>query len=212
MKKILNKTKNLGKVFYWIVIVLLLIILSGTAFSIHEAPGGVRMFVVISGSMEPKIKAGSVVVIKSQKTYKEGDIITFLTDLRADIKNVNSVVTHRIFSVHDDEGRATYKTKGDANDTPDLEMITQSQVLGKALFSIPLIGIAVAFTRTQLGFTLLVIVPGVLIIYHEILKIKQEIERYLKEKKAKKELLDEKGKLSKSKGRGRPKKENETKR
>jgi len=182
-----NKFKKIGNVFYWIVIAVLLFIALGTTLSVYEAPGGFRMFVIMSGSMEPKIKTGSVVLVQRKTEYKENNIITFLKNPSDNLKDIKSTVTHRILEVHDDEGRATFTTKGDDNDTPDHEMVTERQVLGKVLFSIPFVGRAIAFTKTQTGFMLLIVIPAVLLIYNEILNIKKEIGKMLKKKQKNRE-------------------------
>ncbi len=183
----LGKLKKTGKVLYWFVIAVFLFIAVGTTLSVHEAPGGYRMLVVMSGSMEPKIKTGSVVLVKRAAEYKENDIITFLKNPGDNLKDIKSIITHRIIEVHDDEGRATFTVKGDANDTPDNEMVTERQVLGKVILSIPYAGRAIAFTKTQTGFMILIVIPAVLLIYNEILNIKKEISKMLRKKQEEKE-------------------------
>lgn len=77
---------------------------------------------VITGSMEPEIKAGENVLIKKCKDYKIGDIITYITkDLE--------IITHRIISK--EEG--LYYTKGDANNVEDSEPILDNQIYGKVI-------------------------------------------------------------------------------
>jgi len=186
----LNKFKKTGKVLYWLVIAVFLFIAVGTTLSVYEAPGGYRMLVVMSGSMEPKIKTGSVVLVKRVAEYKENNIITFLKNPSDNLKDIKSIITHRIIEVHDDEGRATFTVKGDNNDTPDNEMVTERQVLGKVILSIPYAGRAIAFTKTQTGFMMLIVIPAALLIYNEILNIKKEISKMLRKKMEDKESDD----------------------
>lgn len=188
MKKVLNKFKIIGTVLYWMVIGIVLFIAGGTALSVFEAPGGYRMFVVMSGSMRPQIEEGSVVFVGRKEEYKTNDVITFLKNPSDNLKDIKATVTHRITEVHDDEGRATFTTKGDANETVDIEMITERQVLGKVLFSMPHAGKAIAFTRTQTGFILLIVIPAVILIYNEVLNIKKEISKILENRKSKKKV------------------------
>lgn len=78
---------------------------------------------VITGSMEPEIKAGENIIIKKCKEYKIGDIITYVTkDLE--------IVTHRIVSKEEE----VYYTKGDANNIEDYNPISISQICGKVIF------------------------------------------------------------------------------
>lgn len=178
---VLKLLKIITNFIYWLAIILLVFIALGTAFSVLEAPGGYRAFVVQSGSMEPVIKTGSVVVIFPQKKYQKDEIITFLSDLKADLKKAGSTVTHRIVAVHDDNERATFSTKGDANEDKDRETVTEQQVLGKVVFGIPYLGYAVDFAKTQTGFIALIVIPGTLIIYSELMNIKKEIARLVKD-------------------------------
>jgi len=197
--------KLLADTIYWLAITVLVLIAGTTAFSVLKAPGGWRSFVVLSGSMEPKIKTGSVVVIKPQAEYKQGDVVTFLSSPKANLKKLDATITHRIAEVHDDEGRATFTTKGDANEDPDRESVTERQVLGKVMVSIPFLGYAVSFAKTQTGFITLIIIPGTLIIYSELVNIKKELvelaktlkEKIEKKKEAKKEVEKPKKKITK---------------
>ncbi len=82
--------------------------------------------IVVTGSMEPTIPVGSLIITHSQSEYKERDIIMFKSE------NVSSSVTHRIIKVTENG----YITQGDANNTPD-EEIPKSAVIGKVILSIP---------------------------------------------------------------------------
>ncbi len=85
--------------------------------------------VVISGSMEPAIKTGSLAFIdKKSAEVKEGDVITF--------RKGGVLVTHRII---EDTGTG-YVTKGDNNDDADYGVVEEEQIEGKILFSIPGLG------------------------------------------------------------------------
>ncbi|MDO8515026.1 MAG: signal peptidase I [bacterium] len=152
------------KVIYWLVLAVLILVPSLTV-------GNYKMFTVLSGSMEPAIKTGSIVVVKPQPLYQTGDVITFRE------KNDSKITTtHRIFGIED--GR--FVTKGDANNSTDSTGVADGQIIGKTIFSVPYLGYPVSFTKTQQGLLLLVIIPSIIIIYSEILTIKNEIMRMLK--------------------------------
>lgn len=194
--------KVLSNIIYAVAISSLVLIAFSATFSVLKAPGGYRMFVVQSGSMEPKIKAGSVVVVGPQQEYKEKDIITFFANPnQVNLKDPRSTVTHRVLEVQDDEGRKTYQTKGDANEDPDREMVTERQVLGKVMVGIPYLGYAVSFAKTQTGLIALIIIPGTLIIYSELLNIKKEVARMAKQLKEKRRLKKEEKEEEKEKKR-----------
>lgn len=175
--------KKVSKIFYWLLLALLVLVAGATAFTILEAPGGYRLFVVQSGSMEPVIKTASMVLVVPQSEYRQGEVITFLANPSANLKHPGSTITHRIVAVKDDEGRKIYQTKGDANNAADKDTVSQKQILGKTLFSVPYIGYVIAFTKTQLGLITLIVIPGTIIIYSEVMKIKQEILKMLVQRK-----------------------------
>lgn len=105
---------------------------------------------VLSGSMDPSIKTGSVAIIETNltdfKNIEKGDIITF------DIGG--SLVTHRAVDITED---GVY-TKGDANNARDPWIVTDTNYYGKELFSVPYIGFLVVFIRQHIIVTVLVII------------------------------------------------------
>lgn len=138
------------------------------ALSVLDVPGSYKFLVVQSGSMEPTIKRMGIVVVKPADDYLKGEVITV-----ADPLDPKVTVTHRIFDVEEEE--KVFVTKGDANEEPDSEKITQDRILGKVIFSVPWLGYPVAFAKTTEGLILLIVIPAVIIIYDELRKIKQEI-------------------------------------
>ena len=80
---------------------------------------------VISGSMEPTIKVGDLIVINTKdKNINVGDVVTFYdVDM--------AFVTHRVVSINDD----IMITKGDANDSLD-DPIPLNNIVGKYVFKI----------------------------------------------------------------------------
>lgn len=139
--------------------------------------------IVQSGSMEPAIKTGSIVVIKTAPAYEVGDVITFFFN-SAD----KTPTTHRIVKVSEDDGEGRYLTKGDANENVDPREIEEDTVVGKVLFSIPVVGYILDFAKKPIGFALIIGVPAALIIFDEAGKIYGEIRKTVKEEKEKKEL------------------------
>ncbi|MBU4353626.1 signal peptidase I [Patescibacteria group bacterium] len=159
------------KIIYYVflgAIVLIAILLVVSAFPIT---GNYKFLVVQSGSMTPTIKTGSVVMVKPADNYKIGDIITF-----GEMSKTKTPTTHRIVEMRAVEGKYLYTTRGDANNAPDQNEASQDKVIGKVLFNIPYVGYAVAEARKPVGFTILIVVPAVIIVYDEIRKIISEIK------------------------------------
>lgn len=137
------KNKKLGKATIWIAFIFISFLFVMTVW------GGIRPLTVMSGSMEPSIKTGSVAIIETNLTdfneIEKGDIITF------DIGG--SFVTHRAVDITED---GVY-TKGDANNARDLWIVTDDNYYGKQLFSVPIIGYIAVFIRQNILFTILII-------------------------------------------------------
>src|SRR3972149_3606815 len=112
----------MGKIFKGINIVLTLILIVGAAAVAYVALPffGNQALIVRSGSMQPTIDIGSIVVVREQKDfispianailYKAGDIIAFRSE-----SNSKTIITHRVASVETGESGVFYKTRGDAN-------------------------------------------------------------------------------------------------
>jgi len=163
---------KLFRTIYYIFIGFIGLIALFLIVSIFPIPGNYRVMVVQSGSMEPTIKMGSIVVVKPQKNYKIGDIITFTS-----YNKKKTPITHRIYDMEVVGGYPVYITKGDANDAPDTRKITKKDIIGKVIFSLPYVGYVVDFARKPIGFIFIVIVPAAIIVFDETRKIYEEIKK-----------------------------------
>ena len=167
------------KTTYYLVIAVIAVIAIFLILSAFPLKSGYGSFIVLSGSMEPKIHAGSVVAIKTQGDYQVGDVITFGENTKK-----KKPTTHRIIEVkRNNQDDIVYITKGDANNVADQQPVGEDEVLGKVFLSIPLIGYAVAATQKPIGFILIIVVPAVIIIYDELQNIKKEILKKVDYKK-----------------------------
>lgn len=89
-----------------------------------------------SGSMEPKMYPGDVVIIAKVPTdnIETGDVIQFRVPEEV-------TVMHRVIEIQETEGGSkVFITKGDANDEPDSEPVIPENVVGKAVMTIPKVG------------------------------------------------------------------------
>jgi signal peptidase len=154
-------------------------------FSVFHLPGAIRLFAVQTGSMEPAIKTGSLIVVRPADKYQIGDIITFKASPEANIKNPKALVTHRIIEEREINGEAFYVTKGDANESVDMENWPQTSVLGKVIYTIPYLGYPAAYAKTPIGFLCLVVLPASIIIYIELAQVFKQLVAFNKEKKKK---------------------------
>ena len=117
----------------------------------HPTIFGYSTAVVASGSMEPALSVDDLIFNHVQTDYEEGDIITF--------QNGDSLTTHRIIAVTE-EG---YVTQGDANNTPDQNVVAPEAVIGRVVGTMGSLGRWLYFLKTPFGMTLLVFTGFLLI-------------------------------------------------
>ena len=160
--------KILYRTFFTVIILVITLLL----FALFPIKGNYQIKIVQSGSMEPSIRTGSIVIVKPSANYKVGDVVTFGKDTKKDIPT-----THRIVSSRAVEGVIMFTTKGDANEDNDTSEIKQSDIHGKVLLDVPFFGYIIDLARKPLGFVVLIILPALIVIYDEGAKIFQEISR-----------------------------------
>ena len=113
----------------------------------------IKPAVVISGSMEPAIKTGSLILINEKdKDISKGDIIAFKTG--------GASVAHRVVQIEQDG----YVTKGDSNRTVDASLVAADKVEGTVFFKIPLAGYAVKWMSSTPGIIMLIGIAIVLLV------------------------------------------------
>lgn len=188
--------KIIGKLFYTLVILILVIVAGTVALAAANTPWGIHLFTVQSGSMEPALHVGSVVIVRAQDNYQVGDIVTFKSFQEKDNPRPKLTTTHRITEVQSTQEGIFYSTKGDANDVPDGNQTEKGLVIGRVLFTIPLLGYPIAYSRTQAGLIFLIIIPATLIVYTELVSIKNEARRLLIQRKKRKLTMFEKAEVA----------------
>ena len=130
-------------------------------------------YMVTSGSMEPAIPTGAIVYTTdvSPEQIQVEDPITFQD------QGSGALTTHRVIEKRETDDGIEFKTKGDANDSPDPGWVQENNVVGEVQLTIPYIGTAIAYAGTPIGIIALVVIPAALIIFHELRNIWQELNR-----------------------------------
>ena len=115
---------------------------------------GYKPLFVLTGSMEPGIKTGDMIIVKAikQSSIKEGDVITYA------LGNTSETVTHRVIKVVQKDGKTMYQTKGDNNNAPDPDLVSYNMILGKVVKIVGGVGKRVSYLFTGTGLTALVLV------------------------------------------------------
>ncbi len=149
----------------WAVLGVVLLMVVTTIGSNSDVFGGYRSLLVQSGSMEPTIMTGDIIVIQDHNQYNKNDVVTF--------KDSDRIVTHRIIEEDGEGSDRIFQTKGDANRSADEARIRQNDILGEVIFTIPKLGYMVAFGQSLPGLIVLVIIPATLLVVNELIKTKQ---------------------------------------
>lgn len=168
MKKVIGNI--VSSLMFIILVVVLFNVVTSKVSGKNPSIFGYEMKAVLSGSMEPGIKTGSIILIKQKSEgdqYKEGDVITFVT-------KENLLVTHRVEEVQE-KGRQ-FITKGDNNNGPDLEPVYLENIIGHYTgITIPYVGYLFKFTDSKLGAGLILFLPGILLAGYGFLTVWRSI-------------------------------------
>lgn len=129
---------------------------------------GHRSFTVLSGSMEPAMSTGDVVMTSqiSPREAKVGQVVSF-----RDPSGSKRLITHRIRRIRNDGRSYLFSTKGDANNTVERWSVPAHGHIGRVWLRIPKIGYVLAKTRTPVGRIGMVVVPAVLLALLELWQI-----------------------------------------
>jgi signal peptidase len=172
------KEFGMKKAFEGFGLAVIILFMAAAVFTFMAPRFGWSVDTVFSGSMEPKLKVGGVVVTRPVEAgdIKVGDIITFHSPLD------EKLISHRVIAV---EGGSlpSFQTKGDANEDADSLAVPAQNLVGKVCFHLPYLGYAVQFIKSPLGLVLTLCLPGLIVIVMEIVKL----HRVLKEERAKRE-------------------------
>jgi len=169
--------KKLAKIIQITVYIVIIVVGLFLVITLFPVKGNYQIKVVLSGSMEPTIHTGSIVVIKPAEQYNVGNIVIFGKDTAKDVPT-----THRIVSSRAVEGIILFTTKGDANKSPDTTEIRLSDIHGRVLFSVPYLGYVINFVKKPFGLVLVIVLPAIFIVYDEVRKIVKEVRRMKKPK------------------------------
>lgn len=114
---------------------------------------------VRTGSMEPEIPVGSVVVVvpTPEEQIQVGDDVTYITQS-------NQIVTHRVLGIDRDNG--VFTTYGVANGMENTDPpVRYENIIGVAKFHVPWIGPAVIYLNTLSGkIVALTVILGIAIL------------------------------------------------
>ena len=145
---------------------------------------GYKPFIVLSGSMETKIRIGDLIITKiiDPNSLKVDDVIAFRDE-------ENTVTTHRIIDIIDKDGTTYFVTKGDNNSSQDRYLVKYKDVEGIYITRIP--GVGQALNELSKPTTMIIVILGITIVFILLFSIsnkkmrkkeQEEYRRYLREK------------------------------
>ena len=162
------------------------IIIGGGLLSIYTFFGSFNPFyVVVSGSMIPKINIGDIVIIKNNSfdtsfnNLNVGDIIVFRAPEAQTEDGNPKVIVHRISEIGTFFGKEVVRTQGDANpySIPGIDFpIFMENYVGKVVYVIPKIGTISMIITPPINYILMAIIIGLLIYSIRPKKVKHENE------------------------------------
>jgi signal peptidase len=128
---------------------------------------GYQTFTVLSGSMEPAISTGDLVVDEriGAADAEVGDVITFPEP------GTHRLITHRLEHKRRSGETLHMRTRGDANNTPERWNIQADGELGRVAFHVPYGGYVATFVKQRDVQLALVIIPAILLGILELLRI-----------------------------------------
>ncbi len=136
---------------------------------------GSRLAVVMSGSMEPALNVGDVVLLTPAKNLKVGDVVAY--------SGHNTIIIHRIISIKTDkQNNVIYVTKGDANNDPDPYDVRNVTILGKLTYVIPRIGLPLIYgAKLSGGFLNLVTLIVLAVFFLHFVSLNKEVQEYVRQ-------------------------------
>lgn len=178
-----NKRKKVLDLIIYPIVLILFVCCTIIVVQVIKNPGqtpnlfGYKFFNVVSGSMKPNLEIGDVVITKEIEDINKGDIITF--------KQQDSIITHRVVDIINEDEKIYYQTKGDNNNSNDENLVEYKDIEGIYVYRIPKIGIIINNIQNT---TTMIIIILVLYLIYKILQIKDDrkIARHEKRKELEK--------------------------
>ncbi|MCX6465870.1 MAG: signal peptidase I [Pseudonocardiales bacterium] len=123
---------------------------------------------VYTGSMEPTIATGAVVLIEpvDPATLQVGDVITYQV-----APDVDEYITHRIVALQPDTTPPSFVTKGDNNPGEDIDPVPVGAVRGKVWIDVPFVGTAQQFVTGRTGIATIAVFGGLVLLGSVVVRL-----------------------------------------
>ena len=118
------------------------IVLLGVVVSLTAGLGKHQAIVIASGSMQPYLYRGDVVIVTKLNDEEKADLA--IDDLLV-FKRENKIVVHRIYRKVQNGTSVFFETKGDNNESSDGYLIELNEIIGTTHYKIKYIGLPTIF-------------------------------------------------------------------
>lgn len=176
MKKVFKRISKIISSAIFVILIMLIILIVGYIIRIKYLASNNRLgevkinfYTILTQSMYPTIEAGDIIITykNDDNMYNTGDIITFSSTGYSD----DITITHRVTEIYNVNGEYSYRTKGDNNNSEDMNIVNSEKVIGRVIFRIPKAGYIQQFLVTKTGWIVVVVLPCLGIIIYDIIKI-----------------------------------------
>jgi signal peptidase len=129
---------------------------------------GIKSLTVLSGSMEPTIHVGDIVVVRqiSPLDARIGDVVTF-----RDPGDPARLITHRVRKITVDGTAVAFETKGDANTSVEDWRVARDGTIGLVIYRVARLGYVLFYVHGAIGRLVLVVLPALLLGGYELWRI-----------------------------------------
>lgn len=129
---------------------------------------GFKSFTVLSGSMEPAIGTGDVIVVKriAPVDARIGDVLSF-----RDPEDPQRILSHRVTRIRAADGAIFFVTKGDANTGVERWQLPQDGTIGRVEYRIPRLGYVTNLVGSRYGRLGFLVIPALVLAISELFKI-----------------------------------------
>ncbi len=193
-KKSSNKIKQRLNIMFYIILIPLLVynfaLIVQAVVKPEETPAffGYKMYVIISGSMQPELDVGDIVIVKkiNPNELKKDDVISF--------RKGQTIITHRIVDVENTEQKLQFLTKGDNNNTNDKDLVSEKEIEGIVVNKIKNLGKIVLKLRDKTLIIIIILIYYMFLMYDQSIQKRKNLRRIKREEyeeKKRKEKLDE---------------------
>ena len=158
-QKVMKKLSSAGTILGYVLAAVLV------TFSVLSSTGYVKARVVLTGSMQPTINPGDIVITAPiTRVEPKVDDVAAYQARRFDGAPVG-VFTHRII---DGDGTSGWILKGDNNPSPDIQQPKNKDILGVVIFVIPWLG---NLLSKQVLFTVIPLIAGLWFLLDTLRKV-----------------------------------------